>query len=78
MHHKDTVFITIKFCLITLLEYDVIPVPDTIEPELEMLIEYGLNLLETNLENIETSLESGVSATDKWCVKKCFCHFWTM
>jgi hypothetical protein len=64
--------------LITLLKYDVIPIPDAIEPELEMLIDYGLNLLETNLEKIENNIESGISATDKWFAKKCGCHCGTM
>ena len=49
---KQSVFLMIQFILFTLIDYNLIPVPDTLKHDLEEFIEHSLNILDTNLETI--------------------------
>jgi len=70
---KESVFLIIQFILFTLIDYDLIPIPESLKDELEELIEHSLNLLDTNLEIIENAIVETETSCIKYCKKSCCC-----
>lgn len=70
---KESIFLIIQFILFTLIDYDLIPIPESLKDELEELIEYSLKLLDTNLEIIEDAIIKTEISCIKYCKKSCCC-----
>jgi len=70
---KESVFLIIQFILFSLIDYDLIPIPDSLKHDLEEFIEHSLNLLDTNLETIENIITETETSCVKYCKKSCCC-----
>jgi len=70
---KESVFLIIQFILFPLIDYDLIPIPDSLKHDLEEFIEHSLNLLDTNLETIENIITETETSCVKYCKKSCCC-----
>ena len=71
---KQSVFLMIQFILFTLIDYNLIPVPDTLKHDIEEFIEHSLNILDTNLETIENVISKTESSCKEYCKKNvCGC-----